>query len=202
MTKKYLFILGLTFGLLSIFVGCNKPAGKNASGKTGTENKSEANAPLRIAVVNLDSVYTKYQYYLDITASLEQKAKDNAATLDRKVTSLQKQMVAFQEKLQKGGFVSETAARMEQERIMKQEQQDRMYGQRLSEQFMQESKEANDKLYTTIQEEIAKFNETHKYDLILTDIGIENVLYYGEQFDVTEQVIEHLNKAYQASKEK
>lgn len=202
MTKKYLFILGLTFGLLSIFVGCNKPAEKNASGKTGTENKSETNAPLRIAVVNLDSVYTKYQYYLDITASLEQKAKDNAATLDRKVTSLQKQMVAFQEKLQKGGFVSETAARMEQERIMKQEQQDRMYGQRLSEQFMQESKEANDKLYITIQEEIAKFNETHKYDLILTDIGIENVLYYGEQFDVTEQVIEHLNKAYQTSKEK
>ncbi len=184
------------------FWGCTHKKQGSDTKETVASDASLSQGGLRVAVVNMDSLYSKYQYYIDVTEQLEQQAKRNAATLESKVTTFQRGMAAFQEKLQRGGFVSQTAAEQEQQRLLKMQQEGQVLEQRLADQFIQESKKANDQLYKEIQESLAEYNKEKKFDLILTDIGIENVLLYDAKYDITDDVIEYLNRAYEKNKGK
>ena len=196
---------GTLIALSSLFF---LPACTGKGGQTPQTGAQTAPAPqgtqaqgLRIAVVDLDSLYAHYQYHKDLTATLEAKANQNEATLRNKAAALQKGMQAFDQKLRSGGFVNETAAQAEQERLLKLQQEGASLESSLTNQFMKETEEANNKLYQTIREEMEKFNTPKKYDLILTTVGIQNVLYRDSVLDITNQVAEFLNKAYQESKD-
>lgn len=204
--KTFSLVKAIPSTLLALLVislaGC-QPNTKKQPNQTPAAPKT-ANAasetPLSIAVVDLDSLYANYQYYKDLNAKLEKKASANRATLENKSKALQQGMAAFQEKLQRGGFVSETAAAQEQERLIKMEQDARLLEQRLTESFIKESADANEELFATVKEEIKKFNTPQKYQYILTSMGIQNILYYNEASDITIEITQYLNDAYQKSK--
>lgn len=200
MKKVFASIAALSLiGLLSY---CNKPSNANigtkgeAASLPATETVAHPSSGLKIAYVQMDSVLNNSQEYKDISAKLGQKAAANQATLNGKLQTIQREAEAFQQKLQSRGFVNELAAQQEQERIIKMQQDAEKQGMKLQEQFLALQQQYNDALYVSIKEEVAKLNEKLGYDLILTNVKADNLLFAREEYDITGLVIEALNARY------
>lgn len=112
------------------------------------------------------------------------------------MTNLQRAGAAFQQKLQNNQFTTREAAEAEQNRLMKMQQEVESLNATLTEQLMKEQQAAEEKLYNTIKEEIAKMNKEWGYDLILSNVKADNILYAREGLDITQRVIDELNKSY------
>ena len=184
-------VLALT--ILVSGVSCQSTShSKQCADSLGT-GKSEM---LNIAYVELDSVLNNYAQYTEMKASLEKKSNDSRASLTAKMTNLQRAGAAFQQKLQNNQFTTREAAEAEQNRLMKMQQEVESLNATLTEQLMKEQQAAEEKLYNTIKEEIAKMNKEWGYDLILSNVKADNILYAREGLDITQRVIDELNKSY------
>ena len=56
----------------------------------------------------------------------------------------------------------------------------------------------NDGLRDSLQHFLAVYNKDKKYDMILTKQG-DNILYAAKRFDITDDVINGLNKRYKST---
>lgn len=205
MKKFFPLIIALT--ALSL-TGCNNSQkGSNTSTTTQAERDTQQDTltaqksgTLKIAFVEMDSVLNNYEQYKEMNSKLEKRSIEGRNQLQAKINAIQKAGEAFQQKLQSGGFVNQTAAQMEQERIMKMQQDAQTLDQRLSEQYIKEQDALNEKLYNTIKEEVEKMNKEWGYDLILCNVKMSGLLYGNASMDITKEVTERLNKAYAAAK--
>lgn len=170
--------------------------GKNGSTNTADSLTPQASQSLKIAYVELDSVLNNYAQYTEMKANLEKKSNDSRASLSAKMNNLQRAGASFQQKLQNNQFTTREAAEAEQTRLMKMQQELESLNANLTEQLMKEQQAAEEKLYNTIKQEIAKMNKEWGYDLILSNVKADNILYAGEGLDITQRVIDELNKAY------
>ena len=66
----------------------------------------------------------------------------------------------------------------------------------LTEQMLKEQQAAEEKLYTSIKSRIAELNKEWGYDLILTNVRADNMLYGNPALDITDAVIKGLNEGY------
>lgn len=125
--KKFIPFIALA---ALLFAGCTPSNKQNGSATASTSdsavlagNAQNAEArPLKIAFVEMDSVLNNYEQYKEMNAQLEKRSIAGRNQLQSKVNSIQKASQEFQQKLQSGGFVNQTAAEMEQNRIVKMQQ--------------------------------------------------------------------------------
>jgi outer membrane protein len=61
---------------------------------------------------------------------------------------------------------------------------------------MMENQKLNVQLADTLTKFIEEFNADGRYHMILTNTAKDNILVAAEQYDVTPQVLEALNKRY------
>ena len=71
--------------------------------------------------------------------------------------------------------------------------------QRLGSEFQAETDKFNKALRDSIQHYLAVYNKDKKYSLILSKAG-DNILYADKAYDITDEVISGLNKAYKPAK--
>lgn len=202
--KKFIPFIALA---ALLFAGCTPSNKQNGSATTsasdsatlaGNVQNAEAR-PLKIAFVEMDSVLNNYEQYKEMNAQLEKRSIAGRNQLQSKVNAIQKASQEFQQKLQSGGFVNQTAAEMEQNRIVKMQQDAQLLDQNLSEQYIKEQESLNEKLYNTIQQEVEKMNKEWGYDLILCNVKMSGLLYGKPEMDITKEVTKRLNDAYAAS---
>lgn len=202
--KKFIPFIALA---ALLFAGCT-PSNKQNGSATASASDSAALAgnaqnaearPLKIAFVEMDSVLNNYEQYKEMNAQLEKRSIAGRNQLQSKVNAIQKASQEFQQKLQSGGFVNQTAAEMEQNRIVKMQQDAQLLDQNLSEQYIKEQESLNEKLYNTIQQEVEKMNKEWGYDLILCNVKMSGLLYGKPEMDITKEVTKRLNDAYAAS---
>lgn len=156
--------------------------------------------PIKVAYVDMDSVLSNYDQYKEMTAALEARGKSATANLQAKYNKLQAGVAEFQQKLQKGHFVNEEAARQEQERLVKMEADLQKSEAQQTESYLKQQQELNEKLYRTIKKEVASMNEEWGYDIIFSNMAATNILFAQPQYDITKQVTERLNSAYAKEK--
>ncbi|MBB6276364.1 OmpH family outer membrane protein [Porphyromonas circumdentaria] len=201
MQKFSLKLSGTLLGTFLIFLApsCSQ-GGKNdtPAGAKGAVTQEATVAPtaLKVAYVQLDSVLNNYQQYKDMQQRLEKKGNDSRASLTAKMNALQRAGADFQQKLQNNQFLTREAAEAEQNRLMKMEQEVQKLNATLSEQMLKEQQAAEEKLYNTIKERIAELNKEWGYDLILTNVRADNMLYGNPDLDITGAVIAGLNEGY------
>ena len=70
--------------------------------------------------------------------------------------------------------------------------------QRLGSEFQAETEKFNKALRDSIQHYLAAYNKDKKYALILSKAG-DNILYADKAYDITNEVIAGLNKAYKST---
>ena len=200
MNQKSILLLSLLVASL-LFGSCQK---KQSDGQTATssealtESTTTGGHALKIGVVSLDSLYKNYEYYVDANKQIEAQLKRNQQTLANKMQQAQKAYASYMEKAQKGLFTSQAQVDAEEKRITAMQQEGAQLEQRYAEEAMKAQADAQKALHDEVTAQLKAFNADKKYDLILTSVGLEGVMYAGEGFDITQEVLDFLNAAYQA----
>ncbi len=167
--------------------------------------KEAAAAPLSesstqgIAYINSDTVIFKFDMFHDKREDLMSKQKNAEAELNSKGSQYEKGVRDYQEKVNKGLVTRATAAEMEQA-LMQQQQELVNLKDKLQSNLMEEEQVMN----RQILEYITKYLDDHKseynYQFILGKSFGSVVLYGDPGLDITQKVIDALNKKYQGEK--
>ena len=118
--KRTLFIISLVAGL-TMAISCNNaPATTSAE---GTESKAQSGA---IVYFNLDSVLNDYDMANDLRSVVETKIQGINEEVNRRQNKLQKDVNAFQEKVNKG-LLTSSVAEVQYANLQQQDQEFQQY---------------------------------------------------------------------------
>lgn len=148
---------------------------------------------LPIAYVNIDSLLINYTFAKQANESLTKKQEDSRLTINSHQRELQGEMIEFQKKLENGAFLSRERAEQEQARLQKKQQDLQITADRLSQQIMEQQQKMSKQLSDTIKIFMKQFNKDGKYQVILSNTSNDNVLYAGDKYDITSEVVKQLN---------
>ena len=197
MNKKNIFgTLALAAMTTLAFTACNKQ-------NSQAENKSESNtkaAPtsMKIAYVEVDSIMSQYKFCKDYSLILQKKGQNIQSTLASKQQALQAAAANFHQKVQQNAYTREQAEAI-QAGLQKQSADLQGLNQRLSNEFQVETEKYNAALRDSLRHFLNEYNKDKKYSLILSKAG-DNLLYADKAFDITNDVVAGLNKAYKPVK--
>ena len=191
MKKNLLKTMSLAAVATLALASCNQ---SNPQADAQAEAKQTPPTELKIAYVEVDSIMTQYKFCKDYSLILQKKGQNIQNTLAAKQQQLQAAAANFQQKVQQNAYTREQAAGR-QAGLQKQRNDLQALDQRLSNEFQVETAKYNNALRDSIQHFLAAYNKDKKYSLILSKAG-DNLLYADKAYDITNEVIAGLNKAY------
>lgn len=181
-------------------------------GKKGPESaaKPEIQASgelMPIAIVNTDSILLHYTLAVEASDKLMSQYEQSMVQLDTKVKAFQKEyetfqqdVLNFQKKVEAGAFLSRERAESEQAKLQDKEkklmakQQDlENLRQKLSNDLMTNQAALTQQLQDSVQAFLNEYNADGHLHLIVNDAVLLNKV---AGYDITEEVIEALNKRY------
>lgn len=173
--------------------------GSEKSTQSGVMVSSESGntGGLRIAYVKADSVILNYDLSQDLHDEFAKKQEAYTNEYGAKRQTFEKEAAAFQEKLQRGGFLTEQRAIQERDRLAGKEQEILKLDQELSSKLAEFQQENNQKILDKLMDYLKKYNETAKYDYIL---NAADVLIGDEAHNITADVLKALNEDYKTTK--
>ena len=180
---------------LLAMASCNKEAQK-------VDEKTQAHATqsgsVKIAYVEVDSIMSQYKFCKEYSLILQKKSQNIENSLAAKQNSLQAAAAKFQQDVQNNKYTQQQAEAV-QANLQKQGADLQALQQRLGAEFQNETNTFNKALRDSIQHYLAAYNKDKKYGLILSKAG-DNILYADKAYDITNEVIAGLNKAYKPAK--
>ena len=191
MKKNLLKTMSLAAVATLALASCNQ---SNPQADAQAEAKQTAPTELKIAYVEVDSIMTQYKFCKDYSLILQKKGQNIQNTLAAKQQQLQAAAANFQQKVQQNAYTREQAEGI-QAGLQKQSNDLQALDQRLSNEFQVATAKYNNALRDSIQHFLAAYNKDKKYSLILSKAG-DNLLYADKAYDITNEVIAGLNKAY------
>ena len=147
---------------------------------------------LRIAYVDIDTLLTNYNLWIELNEQMIRKEEDIRATLNEKAKSLQTDFEDFERKLNNNAFVSRERAEAEQNRILKKQEELERLQERLTNELAIESEKNSVLFRDSINAYIRDYNKEHGYNVILSRIG-DNILYIDYSMNITQEIIDGLN---------
>ena len=192
--KKYMMMAAAAMALAA----CNNASPKMDEQPAATAAAGENTNGVKIAYVEVDSLMTQYEFCKEFTLILQKKSTNARNTLNQKGQALQNAAANFQQKLQNNGFTSREQAESQQAAIQRQQQSLQELQARLENELASETNKYNEGLRDSLQHFLAAYNKDKKFDLILTKQG-DNILYAAKRFDITNDVINGLNKRYKST---
>ena len=192
--KNILKVLTITAATMAALSSCNQSAPK-VDAKSDTPQKVPA--ALKIAYVEVDSIMSQYKFCKDYSLILQRKGQNIKSTLAAKQQQLQAAAANFQQKMQQNAYTRDQAEAINAN-LQKQNADLQMLDQRLTNEFQNETEKYNNALRDSIQHYLKIYNQDKHYSLILSKAG-DNLLYADKAFDITNEVVAGLNKAYKPS---
>lgn len=208
MKKITLVLSGLMMIAASAAIcSCDKTGKSEEVKKAGAEpeavvSKAAAGSSYKIAFVQIDTLTSQYQKCKDLEEEFKKKRANAESTIQQKGKSFASQMQEFQRKYQSNQY-TQPQFEQEQARLQKLQQDLQELEARLSNSLQEEYQKEFQALTDTIQNFTKSYAKEKNYDFILCkSSGIDNVLYANEAYDVTEEVVNALNKRYTKSTSK
>ena len=149
---------------------------------------------MKIAYVEVDSIMSQYKFCKEYSLILQKKGQNIQNTLAQKQQALQAAAANFQQKVQQNAYTREQAEGVNAS-LQKQNNDLQILNQRLSAEFQNETDQFNKALRDSIQHYLASYNKDKKYSIIFSKQG-DNLLYADKAYDITNEIIAGLNKAY------
>jgi outer membrane protein len=200
----------IAIAFLSILISaCNKPAA-TTSGETPESSTVGSD---RIVYIDIDTLISKYNLYLDKKSELEAQSKAAEAALAGKIEAFQKRVGKFQQEL---GQIQQNAANIAPVDLKKMEEKYGQQQQNLAkeeEALMKQRENAamdlesklqvtQKDLQTKIDEYLDKIAEEKGYDFVLMKGAGGSVMFGKKSLDITEATLKQLNDEYAATKDK
>jgi outer membrane protein len=167
--------------------------GKNEHGSAVSSSPANNSGGLKIAYVKADSVLLNYDLSQDLHDDFTKKQEAYTAEYVTKRQSFEKDAAAFQEKLKRGGFLSEQRAVQERDRLVGMEQEIQKMDQELSTKLGALQAENNKQILDKLMEYLKELNADKKYDYVF---NAANILIGEEADNLTADVLKVLNERY------
>ena len=199
MKNSYSYVINGVLAVAVIALFILHFTSKNGQGSSiGKDLKftNDSSITLPVAYVNVDSLLQNYNFAKDLNESLMRKEENSRAALNQKEREFNVAAQEFQRKVQNNAFLSQDRAQQEQQRILKMQEDYQTTAQRLTQEFALEQQKLNLQLNDTIKIQLADFNATKGYQIIYSNTSSDNILYAKEKYDITNEVIEFLNRKY------
>ena len=191
--KKYIFS---ALAIAAMMVSCNN---QNPKMDEQPDAGGTSASGLKIAYVEVDSLMTQYDFAKDYSVTLQKKSNNARNTLTTKGNALQAAVNNFQQKLNNNGFTSREQAASQQAAIERQQRDLQELQARLENELANETAKFNETLRDSLQNFLKDYNKDKQFSLILTKQG-DNILLADKRFDITNDVINGLNKRYKPAK--
>ena len=193
--KKYIFS---ALAIAALMVSCNNQSPKMDDQPVAGDISASG---LKIAYVEVDSLMTQYDFAKDYSVTLQKKSNNARNTLTTKGNALQAAVNNFQQKLNNNGFTSREQAASQQAAIERQQRDLQELQARLENELANETAKFNETLRDSLQNFLKDYNKDKQFSLILTKQG-DNILLADKKFDITNDVINGLNKRYKPAPKK
>jgi len=177
------------------FTGSNTPGNEAVQEQAASSSDEES---LKIAYVKADSVIVNYELAQDLHDEFTKKQEAYNSEYGTKRQSFEREAAAFQEKLQRGGFLTEQRAVQERDRLVGREQEIMQLDQELSQKLSEMQTANNQQILDSLMSYLEEYNKTKNYDYILS--GGE-VLVGDESNNITAEVLKALNERYTGKSE-
>lgn len=190
--KTILRTVALAFVATMGMTSCDK-SNPQVDQKANASAKAAA-GDMKIAYVEVDSIMSQYKFCKEYSLILQKKGQNIQNTLAQKQQALQAAAANFQQKVQQNAYTREQAEGVNAS-LQKQNNDLQILNQRLSAEFQNETDQFNKALRDSIQHYLASYNKDKKYSIIFSKQG-DNLLYADKAYDITNEIIAGLNKAY------
>jgi outer membrane protein len=161
-----------------------------------TVSTSQAPSTITIAYVNIDSILMEYKLSIDLNDAITKKQSSMKAKLEREAADFQRDAETFQDKVQKGIFLTQQRAEEAQQQLLMRQQELQNLEADYSNQLGQEQAAMNKKLFDKITDYITRYNTPEKYQFILGHSLGGSLLYANQYLDITKDIVKGLNEEY------
>ncbi|MEB2775796.1 OmpH family outer membrane protein [Algoriphagus sp. D3-2-R+10] len=192
--KRGLKLIGALSLAAVLLYGCDT-AGTSTATEENT-SKEVKQGDLNIAFVYTDSVINKYDYFKTKSEELTEKGKRFEGDLQGRASGFQQEVQNFQ---QTGGNMTQNQARAKQEELAKKEQNLMTYRDNLMQELSADEAALYSEVYDRVQKYLKSYAESNDLTMILSYTRGGAVWYGNDALDLTESVIEGLNKEYTAA---
>ena len=148
---------------------------------------------LKIAYVKADSVIVNYSLAEDLHDDFTKKQEAFTTEYGTKRQTFERDAAAFQEKLQRGGFLSEQSAVKERDRLVGIEQEVLKMDQELSTKLGELQAANNKQILDSLMSCLNDYNTGDKYDYIF---NASNILIGDEGDNITTEILKTMNEKY------
>ncbi|WP_430973242.1 OmpH family outer membrane protein [Sunxiuqinia rutila] len=192
--KNSSLILNLVLAAAVIVIYVLHFSGKSA-GEASLSNSTDVGSTsgLKIAYIKVDSLILNY----DLAEELHDEFTKNQEAYTKEYTdkrsSFEKRAAAFQEKVQRGGFLTQDRAIQERDRLVGEEQEILTLDQELSTKLSEMQAANNKELIDSLMNYLEEFNKDKKYNYIL---NAGNVLIGDDAHNITKEVLDEMNLRY------
>ena len=174
-------------GLYIIYFTGKKDKSTQADMVKGTDK------PLTIAYVKMDSMIFTYELAKKLHAELSEKQEAFRKEYTDKRIKFERDVASFQEKVQRGGFLTEERARQEQERLSGAQQEIQKLDNDLNQKLSDLQGRNQQIIVDSISSFLKSYNGVKKYDFILNS---QSMLEGSGQYNITKEVTQGLNDRY------
>jgi outer membrane protein len=193
-------VLAVAIAVLYVLHFTSKPrvSGNMEEGVTSGSIEFMADG-LALAWVNMDSLLNHYDMYFDIQKDMEVKGRKMETDMNTRTRAFEKQMIDFQDKVQKG-LVTRSQAQVMQQELAEKEQQLYLYRDELRMQFAEEEQVMLRRIQQSIYDYLKEYNKDKGYHIILSGSFGGPLLYGNPGIEITNEVLDGINIKYINSK--
>lgn len=173
------------------FTGKGAGNGENGEGKEAADQQA-----LRIAYIKADSLILNYDLSQFLHDEFTKKQEAFTSEFGSKRSAFEREATEFQQKLQRGGFLTEQRAIQERDRLVNKEQEIARLDQELSTKLAELQQANNQQLIDSLIHYLKVYNADNKYDYILNG---SDVLVGPDACNITSDVLQQMNIRYQSA---
>lgn len=182
-------------GLYILHFSGNK---SNGSGSVGSD-EGLGSSELKIAYIKVDSLVVNYDFAQEMHDGFTRQQEAFSKEYSDKRSRFESQAASFQEKVQRGGFLTQERAMQERDRLIGEEQQITRLDQELSTKLSQIQADNNKQLLDSLMTYLKIYNKDKKYSYIL---NAGEILVGDEAYNITKEVLVNMNARYTKARAK
>lgn len=148
-----------------------------------------------IAYVDINKLMDGYKRTEKVRADFEKKAKTLNANVDSLISDWQNELKIYEKER---SSMSKKELELKQELLGNKQQQIGNYQEAIQKQIQEEDQKATQTVINDINDFVKEYGKNKGYYMILGASGTGNIMYANDPADLTEEVLEGLNKDFTA----
>jgi outer membrane protein len=199
--KKTLILLS-ALAFLALGTTSCKQSGTTGDAASADDAASGQGSPAagEIVFIRLDSLMSNFAMYKELSATFEERSTKADADVTSRGRALEREVMAAQDRVQKG-LVTQRQAEALQTELAQKQQNFVNFRDNLVNELAEEEGVMMRRINHCIELFIAEFNADNRYKMVLSTAGGSPIMIADPSLDVTAEAIEGLNAYYTVNKD-